>query len=347
MSSTNTRVVLREYAPDGVHSPDCFAIDDSQPIPNDKTLKKGQVLVQVSALSVDPHQRLFISPPPEKPTIKSAFRYPLGQAIFGIGVGTVVASKNDAFAAGDKVRSESMPWQSYAILGEDQLIKLPASDSALSDHVGVYGMAAFTAYLGTIYAGKPKAGETIMISAASGAVGQVAVQLAKARGLRVVGMAGSDEKVEHIGSLGADAVINYKTCGDLNAAIVEAAPDGIDIYFDNVGGEILDAALLNLNPLARVVLCGSMSTYGAAQSKIRGITNLPSIIVKQVTLQCIYYLPHYGTQRETDFLQEMTRLVEQGKMQFRVDERIGLESAPQALADLFAGKNFGKLIVKV
>ncbi|KAJ2690134.1 hypothetical protein IWW39_000944 [Coemansia spiralis] len=344
--SSNTRVVLREYAPEGVHSPDCFTVDHSQPIPDIKPLAKGQVLVHVSALSVDPHQRIFISPPPEKPTIKSAFRYPLGQPIFGIGVGTVAASKSTEFAVGDKVRSEGMPWQAYAILGEDQLIKLPASEGALSDHVGVYGMAAFTAYLSTVYAGKPKEGETILISAASGAVGQVAVQLAKARGLRVVGMAGSDDKVEHVKSLGADAVINYKTCGDLNAAIVEAAPEGIDIYFDNVGGEILDTALLSLNSLARVVLCGSMSTYGAAQSKLRGVLNLPSIIVKQVTLQCIYYLPHYGTQRETDFLQEMARLVEQGKMQFRVDERIGLESAPQALADLFAGKNFGKLIVK-
>ncbi|KAJ2809889.1 hypothetical protein H4S07_002995 [Coemansia furcata] len=345
--SINTRVVLREYAPDDVHSPDYFSIDNSQPIPDSNKLTKGQVLVQVSTLSVDPHQRLFISPPPTMPTVKSAFRYPLGQAIFGIGVGTVIASKNASYAVGDRVRSESMPWQEYAVLNEDQLIKLPDNDSPLSDHVGVYGMAAFTAYLGTVYVAKPKAGETILISAASGAVGQVAVQLAKARGLRVVGMAGSDDKIEHIRSLGADAAFNYKTCGDLDAAMAEAAPNGIDIYFDNVGGEILDAALLNLNPLARVVICGSMSTYGAAHSKIRGIMNLPSVIVKEVALKCIYYLPHYGTQRETDFLQEMTQLVEQGKIQFRVDERIGLASAPQALADLFAGKNFGKLIVKV
>ncbi|KAJ2330304.1 hypothetical protein GGI00_003773 [Coemansia sp. RSA 2681] len=346
-ANTNTRVVLRNYVPEGTHSAECFAVDNSQPIPDGSSLADGQVLVQVSALSVDPHQRLFISAPKEESASGSpAFLYPLGQPIFGIGVGTVVASKSTAYAVGDQVRSEGMPWQAYAVLAESQLTKLPVSDIGLSSHVGVYGMAAFTAYIGVVTAGKPKAGETILISAASGAVGQVAVQLAKARGLRVVGIAGSDDKIEHVKSLGADAVINYKTCGDLAAAIAKAAPEGIDIYYDNVGGETLDAALLCLNTFARVVACGSMSTYGAEQCKMHGIVNMPSIIVKQVTIQGIYYLPHYGTQRETDFLQEMAQLVEQGKITFKVDERIGLESAPQALADLFAGKNFGKLIVK-
>ncbi|KAJ2744454.1 hypothetical protein GGI20_002962 [Coemansia sp. BCRC 34301] len=348
LANTNTRVVLRSYSPEGTHSAECFVIDNSQPIPDGSSLADGQVLVHVSALSVDPHQRLFISAPTESNVSNSlAFLYPLGQPIFGIGVGTVVASKSTSFEAGDKVRSEGMPWQEHAVLAANQLTKLPAGDIELSSHVGVYGMAAFTAYIGVVTAGKPQAGETILISAASGAVGQVAVQLAKARGLRVVGIAGSDDKVEHVKSLGADAVINYKTCGDLAAAIAKAAPEGVDIYYDNVGGEILDAALLCLNTFARVVACGSMSTYGAEQSKMHGIINMPSIIVKQVTIQGIYYLPHYGTQRESDFLQEMTQLVEQGKIEFKVDKRIGLESAPQALADLFAGNNFGKLIVKV
>ncbi|KAJ2890751.1 hypothetical protein GGI21_006067, partial [Coemansia aciculifera] len=237
-ANSNTRVVLRNYALEGTHSAECFIVDSSQPIPDGSSLADGQVLVQVSALSVDPHQRLFISAPKETiastSSTKSAFLYPLGQPIFGIGVGTVVASNSTAFAIGDQVRSEGMPWQAYAVLADSQLIKLPTSDVDLSSHVGVFGMAAFTAYIGVVSAGKPKAGETILISAASGAVGQVAVQLAKARGLRVVGIAGSDDKIEHVKSLGADAVINYKTCGrDLAAAIAKAAPEGIDIYYDN------------------------------------------------------------------------------------------------------------------
>ncbi|KAJ2009833.1 hypothetical protein GGI04_000149 [Coemansia thaxteri] len=346
-TNTNTRVIFREYAPEGAHSADFFAIDRSQPVPSSSSLTEGQVLVHVSTLSVDPHQRLFISAPKGAPGDSSEFLYPLGEPIFGIGVGTVAASNNAAFAVGDQVRSELMPWQEYAALDGQILTKLPQSDLPLSSHVGVFGMPAFTAYLGLVVAGKPKAGETLLISAAAGAVGQVAVQLAKARGLRVVGVAGSDDKTAFVRDLGADAVINYKTCGDFAAAIKAAAPEGIDIYFDAVGGEFLDAALLCLNPLARVVACGSMSTYGAERSSVHGIKNLPSLIVKQATIQFIYYMPHYGTQREIEFLDELKQLVDQGKMRFRIDERSGLENAPQALADLFAGNNHGKLIVRV
>ncbi|KAJ2825201.1 hypothetical protein IWW50_002956 [Coemansia erecta] len=341
----NTRVVLQAYAPSDVHSTSYFTIDRSQRVPEASSLQPGQVLVKTEALSIDPHHRLYIDAPHESGPA-AEFTYPLGQPIFGVGVAAVVASSSSRFSAGDWVRAEELPWQAYAVLPEAALTKLPKSAAPLADYIGVLGMPAFTAYLGTVVVGQPRVGETLLVSAAAGAVGQMVVQLAKARGLRVVGVAGSHEKAAHVESIGADAVINYKTCGDFAQAITDAAPGGVDIYFDNVGGEFLDAALLNLNTHARVVLCGSMSTYAADKSKIAGIKNLDTVIVKEVTLRSIFYQLHLGTDVEAAFLEEMERLQAAGQIQFKTDERQGLESAPQALVDLFTGRNFGKLIVR-
>ncbi|KAJ1738529.1 hypothetical protein LPJ68_005476 [Coemansia sp. RSA 1086] len=345
MSLANTRVVLQSYAPKDMHSPSLFSIDDSQAVPDAATLQPNQVLVKAEALSIDPHQRRFIDVPDSSNKAAYSFRYPLGKPIVGIGAGTVVASASSQFSVGDWVRSERFPWQSYAVLADQDLVKLLKTTASIIDHVGVLGMPAFTAFLGIALVGQPKAGETMLVSAAAGAVGQVAVQLGKARGLRVVGVAGSDDKVEYVKHLGADEVINYRTCGDFVHAIKQAAPEGIDIYFDNVGGEFLDAALLTLNTHARVAICGSISTYASDKSKIAGIKNLDTIIVKQVTLRSFHYQPHLGTPTETDFLEEMAQLVAANRIQFKLDLRKGLASAPQALADLFSGRNFGKLIV--
>ncbi|KAJ2083229.1 hypothetical protein H4R24_000966 [Coemansia sp. RSA 988] len=346
-TSTNTHVVLQRYAPKDVHSPDFFSVERSQPIPDASLLKPGQVLVRVEALSIDPHQRRFIDSL-EGQDFGNAkpFVYPLGQPITGIGAGVVISSSSNQFTVGDRVRSDDIPWQTYAVVADNTLTKLPQSSLPLSDYIGVLGMPAFTAYLGVVMVGQPKVGETLLVSAASGAVGQIVVQLAKVRGLRVIGAAGSDDKVSYVKSLGADAVLNYRTCGDFVQALGQIAPKGIDIYFDNVGGEFLDAALLHLNTHARVVICGSMSTYAVDKAKISGIKNLDTLIVKEVTLRSIFYLLHVGTTIEEEFLQEMTQLVEQGLVKFKTDVREGLEHAPQALADLFTGDNFGKLIVK-
>ncbi|KAJ2850389.1 hypothetical protein IWW36_001941 [Coemansia brasiliensis] len=346
MSIANTRVVLQSYAPKDVHSPSLFSVDDSQAAPDVAALQQNQVLVKAEALSIDPHQRRFIDIPDSSNKAAYQFRYPLGKPIVGIGAGIVVASTSSQFSAGDWVRSEQFPWQTYAVFADQDVVKLPKTTASIVDHIGVFGMPAFTAFLGITLAGQPKAGETMLVSAAAGAVGQVVVQLGKARGLRVIGVAGSDDKIEYVKRLGADGVINYRTCGDFVHAIKQAAPEGIDIYFDNVGGEFLDAALLTLNVHARVALCGSISTYASDKSKIAGIKNLDAIIVKQVTLRSFHYQPHLGTPIETDFLEEMAQLVAANQMQFKLDQREGLASAPQALADLFSGRNFGKLIVR-
>ncbi|KAJ2451191.1 hypothetical protein EV183_003775 [Coemansia sp. RSA 2336] len=331
MSLVNTRVVLQSYAPKDVHSPSLFSIDDSQTVPDAATLQPNQVLVKAEALSIDPHQRRFIDVPDSSNKTAHRFRYPLGEPIVGIGAGTVVASTSSQFSVGDWVRSEQFPWQEYAVFADQHLVKLPKTAASIVDHVGVFGMPAFTAFLGITLVGQPKAGETMLVSAAAGAVGQVAVQLGKARGLRVVGVAGSDDKVEYVNRLGADKTINYRTCGDFVHAIKQAAPEGIDIYFDNVGGEFLDAALLTLNPHARVALCGSISTYASDKSKIAGIKNLDTIIVKQVTLRSFHYQPHLGTPIEADFLEEMAQLVAANRMQFKLDLRQALDQYIQLL----------------
>ncbi|KAJ1854226.1 hypothetical protein H4R99_007223 [Coemansia sp. RSA 1722] len=349
--NTNTRVVLKEYLPQGTISASYFSVDKSQVVPSPDTLANDQVLVSIGALSMDPHLRLFIT---ESDSDKSTDSYnphdlhPLGEAMSSIGVGTVVASNSKKFSVGDRVRATDMPWQEFAVLPDHLLEKLPGDDSiALEDYIGVLGMPAFTAYLGVVTLGQAKAGETLLVSAASGAVGQMVVQLAKARGLTVVGVAGSDQKTAYVSKIGADAVINYKTCGDFEQAIKAAAPQGIDVYFDSVGGEFLDATLLNLNSRARVILCGSMTTFGADRSTVKGVKNLDTMIVKEVVMRGLFYQPHVGTQAEADFVVEASRLVKQGAVHFKTDVREGLEQAPQALADLYSGGNFGKLIVRV
>ncbi|KAJ1724273.1 hypothetical protein LPJ53_001425 [Coemansia erecta] len=348
-SSINTRIVLSEYMPKGVTSASYFSIDKSQQVPLSGSLADGQVLVKVFALSIDPHLRIYISAPEDMPSSDDpVLLYSPGKTFSSIGVGTVIASKSNKFHAGDRIRGSEFPWQEFAVMNDDAFEKLPSDEStSLQDYLGVLGMPSFTAYLGVVTIGQAKAGETLLVSAASGAVGQVVVQLAKARGLRVVGVAGSDDKTARVKSIGADAAINYKTCGDYVQAIKAAAPEGIDIYFDSVGGSFLDATLLNLNTGARVILCGSMTTFGADKSATDGIKNLDTLIVKEVTMKGLYYFPHVGTQAEADFIQETTDMVNQGKIDFKIDERVGLESAPQALVDLYEGKNLGKVIVRL
>ncbi|KAJ1944125.1 hypothetical protein FBU59_002690 [Linderina macrospora] len=338
----NNRVILNAYLPDNDFSTSYYSVDSTQTVPTAESLAPGQVLIKVDSLSIDPHLRFFaaVSNP-------SIYRYELGEAVYSIGVGVVTASKSDKFQPGDIVRSDQFRWADYTVIDEQVLTKMPRNDVPPSTYLGVLGMTSFTAYIGVAHFGKAKQGETLLVSAASGAVGQIVVQLAKARGLRVVGVAGSDEKVEYVKSLGADAVINYKTCGDFYTAIKEAAPEGVDVYFDNVGGEILDAALLNLKFGARVVLCGNMATNGLDRDKVYGVKNLDTIVTKSVTIHTLFYALLSGSQVETDFVAEVSELAEQGKIQLKVDERTSLENAAQALMDQFQGKNFGKVIVKV
>ncbi|ORX71225.1 YfmJ protein [Linderina pennispora] len=346
MTSENsiTRVLANKYSPSGAPSLDNFKVV-SAPAPTKDSLKENQVLVRNLYLSVDPYQRGRLT----GATNSYVPRYELNEPISNFGVAVVEASTSTDIVEGDIVYIKVAPWETKSVADAAAVRRLPHStiDNA-RDFITVFGMASFTAFVGLTTIGKPKAGETILVSSASGAVGQIVVQLAKARGLRVVGVAGSDDKVELVKSIGADAAFNYKTCGTFTEAIKQAAPEGIDIYFDNVGGKFLDAALANINFGARIVSCGMISQYNVKSAdEAYGLKNTFNILIKAAIFQGLFLPKYAGTQVESDFVTEVGKLYKEGKLRYRIDETTGLENAPQAVLNLFDGKSFGKSVVKV
>ncbi|KAJ1720758.1 hypothetical protein LPJ53_004643 [Coemansia erecta] len=308
------------------------------------SLKPNQVLVRTLYLSCDPYSRMRLS---ESQGGFVASFVP-GEPIDSFGVGIVEASTSTKFSEGDLVTGGSFLWETRFILSENDITKVP-SDTGISpaNYLGVLGMPSFTAYVGFVSICHHKAGETILVSAASGAVGQMVVQLAKARGLRVIGAAGSDDKVEFVKGLGADDVFNYKTCGSLQETVKKAAPQGIDIYFDNVGGEFLDAALENMRMNGRIVACGKVSQYNATPETVYHTKNMDIVDINNITIYDFFILDHYSRPVYKAFIDEVSASFKKGDIQYKLDEIVGLENAPQALLDLFEGKNFGKRVVKV
>ncbi|KAJ2854694.1 hypothetical protein J3B02_002546, partial [Coemansia erecta] len=313
--------------------------------PTKDQLKEGQVIVSPLYMSVDPYQRGRLS------GTKDSYvdSYEKGEPITNFLVAKVIASANKDYKEGDLVLADNGKWQTQYIADGSEIEKAPAREGiSPKDYLGVLSMPAFTAYYGTIILGKPKAGETILVSSASGAVGQMVVQIAKAKGLRVVAVAGSDEKIEHVKQLGADVAFNYKKCGDYSSAIKKAAPNGIDIYFDNVGGEFLDAAIANTRNNARIVICGQISEYNlSSPSEIHGIKSMRYILSRRVTMTGFIILDHLHSSEHEKFYDEVSKLYKEGKIKYSFHETSGFENAPQALLDLFSGKNVGKGIVKV
>ncbi len=307
------------------------------PSPND-----GEVLVRTIYLSLDPTNRLWMSdmeqymPPVE-----------IGAVMRGVTLGVVEESKNPNFKQGDLV-SGLLGWQDYAIASEERgnlpmLLPQPLP-APLTTFVGLLGLTGCTAYFGLVDIGQPKEGETVVVSAAAGAVGSVVGQIAKIKGCRVVGITGSDEKCHWLlEELGFDAAINYKTA-DLERAIAQACPDGIDVYFDNVGGSILDAVLTKINLHARIPLCGLISTYNAKEP-VPGPYNYAQILMKRARVQgfiLLDYLPRWS-----EAIREMAQWLQQGKIKYAEEIVEGLENAPKAILKLFDGNKKGKLLVKV
>ncbi|KAK7295812.1 hypothetical protein RJT34_18724 [Clitoria ternatea] len=268
-----------------------------------------------------------------------------GKALEGFGVSKVIYSDNPNFKAGDFI-SGFTGWEEYSlILKTDQLRKIQPDDQVpLSFHVGLLGMPGFTAYAGFYEVCSPSKGEYVFVSAASGAVGQLVGQLAKLHGCYVVGSAGSKEKVDLLkNKLGFDEAFNYKEESDLGAALKRYFPQGIDIYFDNVGGEMLDAALLNMRIHGRIAICGMVSQQSLSNPK--GIYNLFCLISKRIRMQGFLqsdYLHLYSR-----FLELVSSYYKQGKIVYIEDMNEGLESAPSAFVGLFHGKNVGKQIIRV
>lgn len=299
----------------------------------------GEVVMRNLFISLDPAIRGWMGDDPNyiEPIT-------LGDAVRSSVIGRVVQSNSPEFAVGD-VAMTMGGWESYTIAPAVALNKLDESlGIPLSYFLGVLGPTGLTAYFGLLDVGKPKAGETVLVSAAAGAVGSVVGQIAKQQGCRVVGMAGTDDKCRWLqDDLGFDAVINYKTCGDYTDAIRAACPEGVDVYFDNVGGEILDGALLCLNHFARVAVCGWISTYNVADAP--GPKNLWQLVAESITVQGFTVLDYLD--RFPEGIEKLVELVMAGEIQFREDVVDGLDNILPTFLKLFDGSNQGKLIVRL
>jgi NADPH-dependent curcumin reductase CurA len=272
----------------------------------------------------------------------------LGEVMRGICVGTVVQSNTPAFRVGTPLYG-MFGWQDYAVIASDApVLPLPEDGAPRTVHLGLFGHIGLTAYVGLAVVARPTAGETLVVSAAAGAVGSLAGQLGKAWGCRVVGIAGSREKCEWLtNELAFDAAINRREQESLADALAQWCPDGIDVYFDNVGGETLEAVLDRINLRARIALCGMIS--GLNESTARGHAahprNLFQVIIKRARMEGFIVLDHWH--RAAEAFDTLRRLHQAGRMKYRVHIIEGLEHAPTAMNMLFDGRNQGKLIVTV
>lgn len=300
----------------------------------------GQVLVENLFMSVDPYMRGRMI---DRPSYVPPFQ--VGEVLSGGAVGKVVASNgNSRFAEGDLVSNFS-GWREWFVSGGAELQKIDPALAPVEAYLGVFGMPGLTAYAGLLRTAELKDGERVFVSAASGAVGAVACQIAKNRGCTVVGSAGSDEKCEWLlKEARIDHAINYKTCGPLDKAIREALPDGIDVYFENVGGEHLNAALANMRRGGRIAVCGMIAQYNDT-SPPPGPANIVMVIPQRLTIRGFLVIDHIDMMPE--FLRDMAAWTKAGRMKWRETIVDGIENAPSAFIGLFKGENFGKMLVRL
>ncbi len=329
-------IVAREIhlksRPDGLPAAtDFVAAERSLPEPG-----AGQLIVRNSFISVDPYMRGRMI---DEPSYIEPFE--LDAPLDGASIGTVVASRDPRFPVGSTVTHFS-GWRDYALIEAATANLVDTSGIPAETYLGPLGFPGLAAYAGLMRFGKPQAGETVFVSAASGAVGSVAVQIAKLQGARVVASVGSDEKAEWLRDLGADAVINYRTSSDLVASLRAAAPEGIDVYFDNVGGTHLEAAIEVANDFARVVLCGMIEQYN---SEARGPRNLYTAVKKSMVLSGFITPNHLDLW--PDFARDMAGWIAAGEVKSRETIVDGLDHAVAAFLGLFSGQNVGKMLVRL
>ena len=304
---------------------------------------EGGVLVQTLALSLDPAMRGWMNE--GKSYIPPVG---IGEVMRAGGIGKVVASKNPKFAVGDTV-SAGLGVQEYCLIAEDQvkragMFKIDLRAGSMTQWLNVLGMPGMTGYFGLMDVGMPKPGETVVVSGAAGAVGQTVGQLAKIKGCRVVGIAGGRAKCDWVvNELGFDACIDYKA-GNVKAALKEQCPKGVDVYFDNVGGEILDDVLARITRGARIIICGAISQYNNT-TPVQGPKNYLSLLVNRARMEGIVVFDY--ADRYHLAIAEMAGYLKDGRMKSKEDVVEGLENFPEALLKLFSGANFGKLVLKV
>jgi hypothetical protein len=338
MAELKNRRWLLAARPSGIIKESDFRWDETV-VP---ALKDGEVLVRNLAFSFDPTQRGWMSIDTYLPAI------PIGQTMKAATVGQVVDSKRPGFAQGDLVQG-LLAWEDYTIdaggEGLRSLQKLPrGTDPILA--LSLLGITGLTAYFGTLAVGAVKAGETFVVSGAAGATGSVSGMIAKIKGCRVVGIAGGREKCDWLlKGAGFDAAIDYKN-EDVGAALIKNCPKGIDVYFDNVGGEILDHALARLADRARVVLCGAISQYNDLGTKLpSGPRNYINLLLHGARMEG--FLVFHFAARYPEAMAEMSKWYAEGKLKNQVDLQHGLENAPKTIIRLFTGANFGKQLLKL
>jgi NADPH:quinone reductase len=333
MSSVNRQVIL-QARPDGLPRESDFAVVESgMPEPG-----PGEVLVQTHFTSVDPYLRGIMR---EGPGYLGSVGP--GEVIPAGSVGQILKSNDPAFQAGEFVAG-MWGWQEFAAARPDQLTRVDPALAPVSTALGVLGMPGLTAYFGLLDLGKPKPGETVFVSGAAGAVGSLAGQIAKIQGCRVVGSAGSDAKIQHlIEDLGFDAAFNYKTEGDLGGRLRALCPDGVDVYFDNTGGAMTDAVLLQINNFARIVLCGQIAQYNEAEIP-QGPRLLFQLIVKQAQMHG--FLVFQYLERYPEGVTQMAAWIREGRLKYREDIVQGIENTGKAFIGLFTGENTGKRLVR-
>ena len=329
------RAILLDKRPVGKPTLEDFKfIEEENPAP-----AEGQVLLKTLFVSVDPYLRGRMS------SAKSYIPpFQLNEPIQSGIIAEVTESRNPNFKVGDFV-SALLDWKEFQVSDGKDLVKVDGDAASLSSYLGILGMTGLTAYLGLTEIGKPKAGETLVVSGAAGAVGSVVGQIGKILGCKVIGIAGSDEKTRILTSkFGFDAAINYKTSPDLKTDIKNVAPDGVDIYFDNVGGVISDAVLANINQFARVPVCGAISLYNDTEIALG--PRLQPILVRNSVLMQGFIMFNYAT-KFPQAIKQLTTWLNEGKLTYTETIVDGFDQIPQDFIDLFEGKNEGKMIIKI
>jgi NADPH-dependent curcumin reductase CurA len=336
MADRTNREIRLKRRPSGMPAAADFELAET-PVP---TPDPGQVLVRNIYMSVDPYMRGRMV---DRESYVPPFQ--IGETLSGGAIGQVVTSNNNpAFKAGDYVNNFS-GWREWFVTGGAELTKVDPNLAPLSAYLGTFGMPGLTAYAGLLKVAELKDGDRVFVSAASGAVGAVVCQIAKNKGCTVVGTAGSDEKCDWlVKEARVDRAINYKTAGDLTKALHEAMPNGIDVYFENVGGAHLNAALANMRPFGRIAVCGMIEQYNATTPP-PGPSNIIMVIPMRLTIRGFIVSDYMNM--TPDFLRDMGAWAKDGKMKWQETIKEGIENAPDAFIGLFKGENIGKMLVRL
>lgn len=340
-----TRPELRQawgvaQRPEGKPKPEDFLFKE-EPIP---PLEEDDVLLETLYLGIAPVMRMYMMDPAKTGIVTGEAPLDIGDTIHGRGVARVIESRHADYAVGDVVQGQ-LGWQTHKVskmTPGERFLRVTEHDLSYGLAVRILSMTGLTAYTSYRYRCEPKAGETLLVSGAAGGVGHMIVQLAKADGLRVIGIAGGPDKCAVVSRLGADAVIDYKS-EDVTARLDELAPDGLDIYYDNVGGEILMAALERLKMGARVLLCGSISEYGRPEKF--GLTNYTRLRRAEADMRGYFVYNHIRRFEET--VKTLSGMIRDGSMTPLVDELVGFDKMPEALIGVYDGTNIGTRCVKV